>query len=75
MFRELRRLLRMVWRMGVNDRPVRPQWWRTMLGVAWQNPRALRYVGAMAALYLHLGRRRSPPVRRLAPPEPSPYFY
>ena len=45
----------MVWRMGIRDARVRRHWWHTMLDCAVRNPRALRYVGAMAALYLHMG--------------------
>src|SRR5919204_2394811 len=55
MLRDLRSFVRMAWRMGVKNRAVRPHWWRTVVGVACRNPRALRYVGAMVALYLHLG--------------------
>jgi len=53
--RDLRSFARMAWRMGIKNRAVRLHWWRTMLSTARENPRALRYVGAMTALYLHLG--------------------
>ena len=55
LWRDLRSFGRMAWRMGVTDPAVRGHWWRTIVDCAWHNPRALRYVGAMIALYLHLG--------------------
>ena len=54
-WRDLRSFLRMAWRMGIRDPDVRGPWWRTIIDCARRNPRALRYVGAMSALYLHLG--------------------
>ena len=45
---------RLLWRMGVR-RPYRARFWRLLLACAWRNPRALRYVIALAALYLHFG--------------------
>jgi hypothetical protein len=54
-WRDVRSFMRMMWRMGIKNRAVRRHWWRTMLDCAFHNPRAFRYVGAMVALYLHLG--------------------
>jgi radical SAM superfamily enzyme YgiQ (UPF0313 family) len=54
-WRDVRSFARMVWKMGVRDAEVRRHWWRTVLDCALHNPRAFRYVGAMIALYLHLG--------------------
>jgi len=54
-WRDVRSFSRMVWRMGIKDAEMRPHWWRTVLDCAFHNPRAFRYVGAMIALYLHLG--------------------
>jgi hypothetical protein len=54
-WRDVRSFVRMAWRMGVRDRDVRRHWWRAMVDCALHNPGALRYVGAMVALYLHLG--------------------
>src|SRR5262249_62203063 len=53
--RDFRTFLRMAWRMGTVNAAVRRHWWRTMLDCLFHNPRALRAVGAMAALYLHMG--------------------
>jgi radical SAM superfamily enzyme YgiQ (UPF0313 family) len=55
LWRDLRSFARMAWRMGVGDAAIRRQWWRTFIDCALHNPRALRYVGAMMALYLHMG--------------------
>jgi len=54
-WRDLRSFVRMAWRMGVRDGSVRREWWKTTIDAALHNPRALRYVGAMTALYLHMG--------------------
>lgn len=53
--RDLRTFARMAWRMGIRDCAVRRHFWRTMVDCLWHNPRALRYVGALSALYLHMG--------------------
>lgn len=50
--RDMIGLGRLVWRMGVR-RPYRARFWQLLLSCAWHNPRALRYVIALAALYLH----------------------
>ncbi len=55
LWRDLRTFFRLLWRMGVQDADVRRHWWRTFIDCVLHNPRALRYVGAMIALYLHLG--------------------
>ena len=53
--RDLRAAVRMMWRMGIKDRDVRFHWWRTVMDCALRNPRALRPVFALCALYLHMG--------------------
>jgi radical SAM superfamily enzyme YgiQ (UPF0313 family) len=53
--REARSFVRMAWRMGVRNADVRRHFWTTFIDCALRNPRALRYVGAMVALYLHFG--------------------
>jgi radical SAM superfamily enzyme YgiQ (UPF0313 family) len=53
--RDVRTFLRMAWRMGIRNRAVRIHWWGAMIDCLVHNPRAVRYVGAMAALYLHMG--------------------
>ena len=53
--RDARSFVRMAWRMGVRDADVRRDFWATFIDCARCNPRALRYVGAMIALYLHFG--------------------
>ncbi len=50
--RDLTGLFRLSWRMGVL-RPYRARYWRLVAECAVRNPRALRYVIALAALYLH----------------------
>jgi hypothetical protein len=54
-WRDVRSFARMIWRMGIKDAEVRSHWWRTTADAVVHNPRALRYVGAMMALYLHMG--------------------
>jgi hypothetical protein len=55
MLRDGRASLRILWRLGVADRAVRRHWWKTIADCAIHNPRALRYVFSMVALYLHMG--------------------
>jgi radical SAM superfamily enzyme YgiQ (UPF0313 family) len=55
MLLETRSFVRMAWRLGVRDVDVRRHFWATFIDCALHNPRALRYVGAMVALYLHFG--------------------
>jgi hypothetical protein len=52
---EARTFVRMAWRMGVRNAEVRRHFWHTFIDCALHNPRALRYVGSMVALYLHFG--------------------
>ena len=54
-WRDGRASLRMLWRTGIRDAAVRRHWWWTVLDTALHNPRALRYVFALMALYLHMG--------------------
>ncbi len=53
--KDARSFVRMAWRMGVRNVGVRRHFWKTFFDCVWCNPRALRYVGAMVALYLHFG--------------------
>ncbi len=53
--RDLRGLGTMIWRLGIRDRRTRREYWKTMFDCLRHNPKAVRYVGAMCALYLHLG--------------------
>jgi hypothetical protein len=52
---EGRSFFRMAWRIGVRNADMRRHFWNTFADCALHNPRALRYVGAMIALYLHFG--------------------
>lgn len=54
-YRDVRAFFRMLWRMGVRDREVRGEWWRTLASCAAHNPGALKIVLSLAALYLHFG--------------------
>ena len=53
--RDARSFVRMAWRLGVRNADVRRHFCTTFIDCALHNPRALRYVGAMVALYLHFG--------------------
>ena len=53
--RDLKAFGTMLWRMGVRDRRVRGEWWRSVVDCALHNPAALKIVLSFAALYLHLG--------------------
>ena len=78
--RDLRSFSRIVWRLGVRDREVRAQFWRTLAASLLHNPRTLRGTMSFAALYLHVASfsrfidgRLSAQIGALAPPEaPSP---
>jgi hypothetical protein len=61
---DLKGFRRLVWRMGVK-RSYRRLFWRTLLQLAWRNPRGLRYSIALIALYLHFGDFRNYVVSRL----------
>jgi hypothetical protein len=63
--RELRAFGRMAWRLGVWDRGVRREWWRSIGDVLLHNPPALKIVVSFAALYVHLGPYAVELVRRL----------
>ncbi len=52
--RDLRALSRIAWRSGVLDRQVLGPFWRALLDCLIHNPRAVRVVFALAAIYLHL---------------------
>jgi radical SAM superfamily enzyme YgiQ (UPF0313 family) len=53
--RDLRGFAGMLWLMGLRDRRVRREWWRSLLDGLLHNPAALKIVLSFAALYLHLG--------------------
>jgi len=53
--RDLRLLVRLVWRLPGAGPGTVGQFWRTVLDCAIHNPRALRFVVMMSALYLHHG--------------------
>lgn len=53
--RDLKATSRIIWRMGVKNAEVRAHFWHTFLDCATHNPRALKDVLTMTALYLHLG--------------------
>jgi len=55
---------RLIWRMGIKGRH-RGLFWRTLVLLAWRNPRGLRYSIALMALYLHFGEFRTFLVDRL----------
>jgi hypothetical protein len=52
--RELKGFGRMIWKLGIRSR-ARGEFWRTLLHVAWKNPRSVRYATSLMALYLHFG--------------------
>jgi radical SAM superfamily enzyme YgiQ (UPF0313 family) len=64
LWRNTKGVARLVCRMGIRRR-YRGLFWRTLVGVAWHNPRGLRYAIALMALYLHFGEFRSYLVGRL----------
>ncbi len=53
--REATEFLRLVWRLGVRDRAMRPWFWRTVLRTLYRNPAALAAALKQTALYAHLG--------------------
>lgn len=54
LFRDLRSAARIQWKSGFADAGVRVPYWRALVDCLFTNPRALRTVISMAALYLHL---------------------
>lgn len=55
LLRDLRGFSYMAWHMGVRDEQVRGEWWRSLLDCLFHNPRAVKIVMSLAALYLHYG--------------------
>jgi hypothetical protein len=53
--RDLCSLVRLLWRLPGAGPGTAGQFWKTMLGCAIHNPRALRFLVMMSALYLHHG--------------------
>jgi radical SAM superfamily enzyme YgiQ (UPF0313 family) len=51
---ELKGFVRMALKLGVRRETLGP-FWRTFFGALFQNPRSIRYVGFLCALYVHLG--------------------
>jgi radical SAM superfamily enzyme YgiQ (UPF0313 family) len=54
LLKDLRSLTRIAWRHGVLDREVLGPFWRALADCLLHNPRSLRIVVSLAALYLHL---------------------
>jgi radical SAM superfamily enzyme YgiQ (UPF0313 family) len=52
--KELRGFGRMTRQLGFSRGTALP-FWKTALGALWNNPRSIRYTGALMALYLHFG--------------------
>ena len=52
--KDLRTFLRMSLRAGFRDREARPHYWRAVADCLLHNPRAIRMVASVAALYLHV---------------------
>jgi radical SAM superfamily enzyme YgiQ (UPF0313 family) len=52
--RDLRTFARICWQLGLRDREVRAQFWRTLGASLLHNPRTLRGTMSFAALYLHV---------------------
>jgi len=53
--RDLRAFGRMVWRMGLKNPELRRHFWETFLDCVTRNPRAIKYVVSLMALYMHFG--------------------
>jgi hypothetical protein len=53
--RDMILLCRLVWRIASRQPAALPHFCKTFLECARKNPRAVDYVGVLAALYLHLG--------------------
>jgi hypothetical protein len=54
LLRDLRSSARIQWKSGVVDRETRGPYWKALADCVLHNPRAVRTVFSMAALYLHL---------------------
>jgi radical SAM superfamily enzyme YgiQ (UPF0313 family) len=52
--RDLRTFARITWQLGVRDREVRGEFWRTLADSLFHRPRTLRGAMSFAALYLHV---------------------
>ena len=52
--RDLVLLWRLVWRIAVRQPAALWPFSKVLIECAWKNPRAIDYVGILAALYLHL---------------------
>ena len=52
--RDLRTFARITWQLGVRDRDVRREFWRTLADSLFHRPRTLRGAMSFAALYLHV---------------------
>jgi radical SAM superfamily enzyme YgiQ (UPF0313 family) len=52
---DLRTFARLIWRMGIRGRDTRLQFWWTLFDCLVRNPRAVKYVVSLMALYLHFG--------------------
>lgn len=54
LLKDLRSLCRIAWRNSIIDREVRGPFWRSLADCLSRNPRSLRVVVSLAALFLHL---------------------
>jgi len=52
---DLKRGLRLMGRMGVREPLIRREYWKTLIDCIVHNPRSVKYVVSMMALYLHFG--------------------
>ncbi|MBD3235928.1 MAG: DUF4070 domain-containing protein, partial [Candidatus Eisenbacteria bacterium] len=52
--RDLRSFARITRQLGLRDRESRAPYWRALADCLWHNPRAIRTVVSLAALYLHV---------------------
>jgi hypothetical protein len=53
-WKELKGFVRMSWKLGT-PKATRWQFWKTFVGAIFKNPRSIRYVGSLCALYVHFG--------------------
>ena len=53
--RDLRAFGRMVWRMGLRNPELRAHFWKTFFDCVTRNPRSVKYVVSLMALYMHFG--------------------
>jgi len=54
MWKETKAFFKMAWKLGMPS-ATRGQFWRTFLGTLFRNPKSIRYIGSLCALYVHFG--------------------